>query len=284
MDSVKIEANAKINLFLEVCDKRPDSYHNIDSIMQSVSLHDVVTIKKADVISLSNDKGLPNDEKNIAYKAAKLFFDHTGISSGAVIDIQKNIPISAGLAGGSTDAAAVLKGLNTLYNAGLTTDILCNLGSKLGADVPFCIRGGAYITKGIGDVFTPCSPLPSCFIVISKSGDGVSTPFAYKEIDKSRENEAMPLNKSDTIVNALASGRLPLVCQNLYNVFEKVVCPIRPLVKTQKDIMLNSGACAAMMSGSGPSVFGIFDEDYKAQQALNELKNKGCDAHLCIPV
>lgn len=284
MDSLTVNAYAKINLFLEVCEKRPDLYHNIESVMQSVTLCDYVTIKKADKLFLSNDKGLPNDEKNIALKAAKLFFEATGIDAGAEIAIQKNIPISAGLAGGSTDAAAVLKGLNQLYETKLTIDELCVLGSRLGADVPFCVKCGTFLTTGIGDVFTPCSRLPDCYIVISKIGEGVSTPFAYGEIDKMRNSNSTPLNRSENIVNALADGSMEFVCKNLYNVFEKVVCPIRPYVDEQKRIMLNHSALASMMSGSGPSVFGIFKNKDNAMSALRELVTMGCDAHVCTPL
>lgn len=284
MDKIILKANAKINLFLEVCEKRPDSYHNIDSVMQSVSLHDVITITKSDTIKLTNDKGLPNDEKNIAFKAARMFFDYTEIIQGAIIDIQKNIPISAGLAGGSSNAAAVLKGLNELYETNLSADTLCALGSRLGADVPFCIRGGTYVTKGIGDIFTPCSKLTDCFLVISKAGEGISTPFAYKEIDQSRPFDFNTYKKSDNLVNALNNGSMVDVCKNMYNAFESIVCPIRPLVDEQKITLIKNGAVTAMMSGSGPSVFGIFTDETNAKKAHEALKAMGCDAHLCIPL
>ncbi|MBE6670791.1 MAG: 4-(cytidine 5'-diphospho)-2-C-methyl-D-erythritol kinase [Ruminococcaceae bacterium] len=284
MNSITINAYAKINLFLEVCEKRPDSYHDIDSIMHSVSLCDVVTISKNDCLILSNSAGLHNDEKNIAYKAAKLFFEHTEIENGAKIAITKNIPISAGLAGGSTDAAAVLMGLNAIYDANLSIDILCELGSKLGADVPFCIRSGCYITKGIGDIFTPCAPLPECFIVISKSGEGVSTPYAYNKIDLQRSESSYKINSSDKTINALNSGDLSEIKKYIFNAFESVVCPERPKVQEQKNILLKHNAVCAMMSGSGPSVFGIFDSKINAENALDELKEYGANCHLCTPI
>ena len=284
MNSITINAYAKINLFLEVCEKRPDSYHNIDSVMHSVSLCDIVTVSKNDSLILSNTANLPNDEKNIAYKAAKLFFKHTGIEGGAKIDITKHIPISAGLAGGSTDAAAVLMGLNAIYNTNLSIDTLCRLGSNLGADVPFCIRRGCYITKGIGDIFTPCSPLPDCFIVISKSGEGVSTPYAYNKIDTLRAEAVYSTRSSNKIISALNSGNINEIKKHMFNAFEYAVCPERPKVQEQKDLLLKHNAVCAMMSGSGPSVFGIFDSKNDAENALKELKKYGADCHLCTPI
>ncbi|MBE6718027.1 MAG: 4-(cytidine 5'-diphospho)-2-C-methyl-D-erythritol kinase [Ruminococcaceae bacterium] len=284
MDSITVNAYAKINLFLEVCEKRPDSYHDIDSVMHSVSLCDVVSISKNDELILTNSAGLPNDENNIAYKSAKLFFDFSGIKSGAKIHIQKNIPISAGLAGGSTNAAAVLMGLNSIYNTNIDIDTLCELGAKIGADVPFCIMRGCYVTKGIGNIFTPCPALPDCYIVISKSGEGVSTPFAYKEIDNLRLNQKYNFRKSDEVVDALKKGDLEEIKNCIFNAFESVVCPIRPKVNEQKDILNSFSAVCSMMSGSGPSVFGIFKTKDDAEKALKSLKIYGADAHLCTPV
>ncbi len=284
MDKIVINAFAKINLFLEVCEKRPDNYHNIDSVMHTVSLADIVTVEKHCEIILSNTKGLPNDKTNLAYKAAKAFFDYTGIIGGAKIHIEKNIPISAGLAGGSTDAAAVLKALNIIYDTKIKEDNLCKIGAKLGADVPFCIKGGCYITKGIGDEFTKCNSLPSCFIVISKCGEGMSTPFAYGEIDKLREQTNNTIKTSSNTIEALASGNISTISENLYNIFEKVVIPYRPKVTEQKEIMTDSGAVCTMMSGSGPSVFGLFETREKAENAKQKLKEYGAEAFLCTPV
>ncbi len=284
MDSITLNAYAKINLFLEVCEKRPDSYHNIDSIMQSVSLCDVVTVEKCSDIILSNNIGLPNNEKNLAYKAAAAFFKYTSINSGAKIYIEKIIPVSAGLAGGSTDAAAVLKCLDAIYETNLGIDTLCKIGSNLGADVPFCIRGGTYITKGIGDVFTKCHSLPQCFIVISKCGEGVSTPFAYGEIDSSRINTDYTAKSSNDISLALKDGNISVIAKNMFNAFEGVVSSIRPKVNEQKSIMLENDALCSMMSGSGPSVFGLFTDECSANKALVKLKEYGADAHICYPL
>ncbi len=284
MDKITLNAYAKINLFLEVCEKRPDNYHNIDSIMHTVSLADIVTVEKNDEIILSNTKGLPNDKTNLAYKAAMAFFDHTDINGGALIHIEKNIPVSAGLAGGSTDAAAVLKALNALYNTNIDEDTLCEIGSKLGADVPFCIKGGCFVTKGIGNEFTKCDPLPDCFIVISKSGEGVSTPYAYGEIDAMREKDNENLKISDNMICALETKDLNVIADNVFNIFEKVVAPIRPRVNEQKQIMKQNGSICSVMSGSGPSVFGLFKNKNQAEKALSALLDYGADAYLCTPI
>ena len=284
MDMVKLNAYAKINLFLEVCEKRPDSYHDIDSVMQSVTLCDIVTVKKYDSIILSNDANLPNDSSNLAYRAAKTFFEYTEINSGAEIHIEKHIPISAGLAGGSTDAAAVLKALNELYLTGIEIDTLCMLGAKLGADVPFCIKGGTYLTKGIGDIFAECNSLPECWIIISKKGEGISTPYAYAEIDRARENKSNLFKTSSDIISALRKKNIEEVCKNTYNVFENVVCPIRPLVNEQKAILDKHNALTSMMSGSGPSVFGVFLNKEDADSALAELQEYGSQAYICKPI
>lgn len=284
MDKIVLNAYAKINLFLEVCEKRADSYHNIDSIMQTVSLCDVVTLEKNECIALSNDAGLPNNENNLAYKAAALFFNNTGIKGGAKIHIEKKIPISAGLAGGSTNAAAVLRGLDILYETRIDTETLCGWGAKLGADVPFCIKQGTFITRGIGDKFIPCAPLPHCYLVISKIGEGVSTPYAYGEIDRARDNINTVYKSSKDVSEALARKNIADVCNTMYNVFESVVCPIRPRIAEQKEILLKNKALNTMMSGSGPSVFGIFDNCNNAENALKQLRDYGAAAFLCTPI
>lgn len=283
MNSVTLNAYAKINLFLEVLDKRPDGYHNIDSIMQSVTLSDIVTVSECDEIILTNDAGLPNDINNLAYKAAVAFFEYTGLKKGARIHIEKHIPVSAGLAGGSTDAGAVLRALDNIYGSGLGVDTLCAIGSKLGADIPFCIKGGTMITRGIGNLFTECPSMPFCYIVISKKGEGVSTPYAYGEIDKMRNGRLNTYRSSEAVSGALANGMLFSLSDNIYNVFEEVVCPIRPFVNEQKAIMNKNNALCSLMSGSGPSVFGVFLREEDAMTALFDLKAYGAVAEICTP-
>jgi len=284
MDYITLNANAKINLFLEVCEKRTDSYHNIDSIMQSVSLCDVVTVKKDNVITVNNNANLPNDNKNIAYRAAQSFFEYTNINGGANIFIDKKIPIAAGLAGGSTNAAAVLKALDVLYATSLGYDKLCEIGAKLGADIPFCILGGTYIAKGIGDKLSKCFPMPKCYIIISKCGEGVSTPYAYCEIDKMRETSQYNLLNSSPLARSLERNEIDIIYSNMFNRFEEIVSAVRPMVNTQKNIMMDYGADFSMMSGSGPSVFGIFKNKDKAEACVEKLKMTGAAAFICTPV
>lgn len=277
-------AYAKINLFLEVCNKRPDGYHNIDSVMQTVSLHDVISVKMSDRIEVSNDAGLPNDESNLAYKGAKLFFDYSKIAGGCEISIQKHIPVSAGLAGGSSDCAQTIIALNDIYNTGYSTEQLCEIGKSAGADVPFCIAGGCKVTKGMGDLFGNCSPLPDCFIVISKLGEGVSTPWAYSKIDDMRNDIFCEYKKSDDLVSSLNQQNIYEICKRMFNRFEEVVMPERENVWIIKNLLKDNGALASLMSGSGTSVFGIFDNKEKAEKTIKKLKTINAQAHLCKPI
>ncbi len=252
---------AKINLTLDVTGKRDDGYHEVEMIMQTLSLFDLVIADKTrGGIHLStNLHYLPSNEKNIAYKAARLFFDETGIRGGVKLRIHKNIPVSAGLAGGSGNAAAVLVLLNMLYNAGLSEKELCSLGAKLGADVPYCITGGTQLSSGIGDVLSPLPPMPKLNILLVKPFINVSTAEVYKEIDS-----AVITRRPDTaaMTAAIERGDARAVAGNLCNVMEYVTERQYPVISDIKSKMKADGALGALMSGSGPSVFGIF-EDYE---------------------
>lgn len=252
---------AKINLTLDVTGKRDDGYHEVEMIMQTLSLFDLVIADKTrGGIHLStNLHYLPSNEKNIAYKAARLFFDETGIRGGVKLRIHKNIPVSAGLAGGSGNAAAVLVLLNMLYNAGLSEKELCSLGAKLGADVPYCITGGTQLSSGIGEVLSPLPPMPKLNILLVKPFINVSTAEVYKEIDS-----AVITRRPDTAAMAAAieRGDARAVAGNLCNVMEYVTERQYPVISDIKSKMKADGALGALMSGSGPSVFGIF-EDYE---------------------
>ncbi len=281
MKSLQKDAYAKINLFLDIDSKRDDGYHNIISVMQGVSLCDTVTVEYTEseqkVIKICCDNPeIPLGEKNIAYKAAELF-----LNSGEVqIHIEKRIPAAAGLAGGSTDAAAVLTLLNEFTGNKKSTDELLSIGAKIGADVPFCISGGTKLALGIGEKLTDFKPIPSCYIVISKMGDGVSTPKAYSMLDDMFDNFTN-YQPNKELLALLEKGS----CYNgMFNVFESVVIPERPAVQKIKDTMLKYGAEFSMMSGSGPSVFGIFLSEEKATDARNALVDMGAVAHLCEPV
>lgn len=252
---------AKINLTLDVTGKRDDGYHEVEMIMQTLSLFDLVIADKTrGGIHLStNLHYLPSNEKNIAYKAARLFFDETGIRGGVKLRIHKNIPVSAGLAGGSGNAAAVLVLLNMLYNAGLSENELCSLGAKLGADVPYCITGGTQLSSGIGEVLSPLPPMPKLNILLVKPFINVSTAEVYKEIDS-----AVITRRPDTaaMTAAIERGDACAVAGNLCNVMEYVTERQYPVISDIKSKMKADGALGALMSGSGPSVFGIF-EDYE---------------------
>ena len=304
-----LTANAKINLFLDITGRRPDGYHTITGVMQAISLCDTVTVEVtepagmyfcslgsytvgAESITLTcSNPDLPTDSRNLAWRAADKFFSATGRGcKNLLIHIEKNIPAAAGMAGGSTDAAAVLVGLNNLFDHPLTTDALCEVGLALGADVPFCIMGGAMITEGIGEILTPITAMPNCELVVACGGEGVSTPAAYKALDTLYGNfdpaAYTPHTKElTTLKTALWQGNLTALCGSVFNLFESVVLPDRPVARQIKETLLAAGATAAMMSGSGPSVFGVFPKgDGAAQKARDTLIAQGIPAWVCEPV
>ncbi len=275
---------AKINLFLEVLDLRPDGYHNIDSIMQSVNLCDTVRVDLSDgsgkiALTCSNPT-LPTDSKNIAYRAAERFLDELDRHDlDIAISIEKKIPIAAGLAGGSTDAAGVLIALDRML-PGIPQDRLLEIGRTLGADVPFCMKCGCARAEGIGEILTPLPALsPEYTIVVAKGGESVSTKAAYQALD------AAPSRISGAdMADALTRGDTGEVCDRLYNAFERIVPALRPMVGFAKNAMLQGGALAALMSGSGPSVFGIFGDLDRAEATCEYLKTKGYEAFVTAPV
>ena len=259
---------AKINLTLDVLRRRPDGYHDVEMIMQTVSLFDLLIIDKThnDISISTNLKFLPNNEKNIAYMAAKEFFEYTGIRRGCKIMIHKNIPVAAGLAGGSGNAAAVLCALNMLYNAHLDTDTLCMLGLKLGADVPYCILGGTALAEGIGEKLTPLPPLEPCTILMVKPAINVSTGSIYEAID-SAEITGRP--DTEGMIHAIRQGDISAVASGLSNVMGTVTEGMHPIIRGIRKKMMMNGALGAVMSGSGPTVFGIFP-DFKTAKAAHD--------------
>lgn len=284
---VSVDAYAKINLFLDIDSIRDDGYHNIISYMQSVTLHDTVSVehKSSDTKSISlfcDNPDIPCDKSNLAYQAAEIFPVKTG---SLRIDITKRIPMSAGLAGGSADAAATLIALNEIYGSPLTQNELKILGNKLGAYIPFCIEKGACIASGTGDVLKKISPMPYYPIVIARMGEGMSTPHAYKALDKKYGNF---VNYSPNIdrLKILSDGAQMSIDQysgGLFNIFESVVEPERPYVTSLKKIMNDNGAVSSMMSGSGTAVFGIFKNESDAENAEKELASSGAFAAVCYP-
>jgi len=282
-------AHAKINLFLDVTARRPDGYHELHSCMQTVGLSDTLTgdisfdtAERHIEVRTSSDL-LPSDSRNLAYRAAEMYMEAAGIGAYSVkLHIEKRIPLSAGLGGGSADAAAVLRMLNRVSPAPLSAEALSALGARLGSDVPFCITGGTCRCLGVGEQLTPVSTRPDYTVLIAKDGDGVSTPDAFRLLDD-RYGDFTAYNPRDpeAIYSALSSGNVHAMADSAYNIFEEVIFPIRPRAKELKDFLLRHGALCAQMSGSGPSVFGIFISDARAEVCAATLRQKGVFAAVC---
>lgn len=280
---IKVKAYAKINLMLDIIYKRTDGYHDLFMIMQSIGIYDTVTVRetKSKKITITcNIDDIPLDEHNIAYKAAAEFFSSTKIKNkGINIDIFKRIPYAAGMAGGSADGAGVLVALNELTGAGLTDDELCAIGVKIGADVPFCIKGGTLLAQGIGDVLNKVRPLRKCYIVIAKPDCSVNTAYAYKQFDEcGKEHTPDKLG----MLYAMQSRDLNEICSKMENVFEQFIAVDNKV--EIKEIMRNNGSLGVCMSGSGPTVFGIFDDKEKAEKCAIELKPLAKDIAVTQPV
>ncbi len=270
MNNIILNANAKINLTLDVLGKREDGYHDLRMIMMEIPLSDEVSLTESKDISVSTNLSfLPNNQKNIAYQAARQFFLETNISGGVQIKIKKNIPVSAGLAGGSTDAAAVLKGLNRMYDAGLSLKQLQIIGNKIGKDVPFCLQGGVALAEGTGEQLQPLPKLSPCWLVLIKPKHlNVSTKEVFSALNASRVELHPDTNGA---VAALERGDLNGLSRRMYNVLEEVTVKKHPIIAEYKNIMLEYNALGSIMSGSGPSVFGIFDSYERAKQAEEKL-------------
>jgi len=263
---------AKINLTLDVLGKRENGYHDVKMIMQTLSLFDLVIVdkEKAGIVVSTNIKHLPVGDKNIAWKAAKLFFDEIGISGGCKILIHKNIPIAAGLAGGSGNAAAVLCALDKLYNTNLSLEKLLKMGEKLGADVPFCILGGTVLAEGIGEIMTELPAVPKTDILLVKPPVSVSTGKIYEEIDGLTDPHHPD---TDLVIDAIKNGDMDKVSKNLSNIMEDVTVLDAPEILKIKEDLVKMGAKGALMSGSGPTVYGIFD-DFKTAKSAHDVFSK----------
>lgn len=280
---IEVKAYAKINLLLDIVATRKDGYHDLFMIMQSVGIYDTVAVEKIKgkkIVITCNKDDIPLDEHNIAHKAATAFFKSQNIKdTGIHIDIKKMIPHAAGLAGGSADGAGVIVALNKMYNTDLSDKQLCEIGVKVGADVPFCITGGTLLSQGIGDVLNKVKPLKKCYIVLAKPDIGVNTGYAYKQFD-----EQGKLHTPDKfgMLCAIQSRDLNDICSKMENVFEQFIeVPNRV---DMKEIMRNKGAIGTCMSGSGPTVFGIFNDKESAEKSAEELKVYAKDICVCAPV
>ncbi len=286
MDSITLKAHAKINLGLDVLGKREDGYHLVKMVMQSLSLCDELEMERIpeDEILLTTDvSGLPCDESNLVYKAVALMKKTYGIQEGVKMHLQKNIPMAAGLAGGSSDCAAALKGASKLFGLDLSIEELQQLGVKLGADVPYCLMGKTALSEGIGEVLSPLADLPDCHILLAKPPFDVSTKTVYQKVDSLSDYSHPDI---DGMMEALRTQDLEGVCKRLGNVLESVTKEDYPLIGELEKSMLECDAIGSMMSGSGPTVFGIFSEEDRAKAAkdLIEKQVAGCSVHLTRPV
>lgn len=270
--TIRREAFAKINLGLDVVRRLPNGYHEVHMIMQTVGICDVLTFRKAasGIQLMVDNEELPTDGNNLICKAAKLLLESAGIEGGVRITLEKHIPIAAGMAGGSTDAAAALLGINELYEIGYDVDKLKELGVKIGADVPYCIQGGTALAEGIGEVLSALPKPPACHLVIAKPDINVSTKFVYENL---RANELESHPDIDGMIEGLEKGDLKAITDRLANVLETVTVPAYPIIDEIKQSMLDAGAEGALMSGSGPTVFGIFTELEKAKQAAKRIED-----------
>ena len=281
---MELLANAKINLTLDILRKREDGYHDLQMVMQSVTLADKLTVTPAqgtEGVAASDLHFLPTGGKNLAQMAAAAFRAATGLGGEVDVAIQKHVPVCAGLAGGSADAAAVLIAMNRLTGAGLSPEQLAAIGEAVGSDVPFCVLGGTALAQGRGERLTPLPPLPPCFIVICKPPFSISTPQLF-----SRVNVRKIVRRPDTpgVVAALGAGDLAGVARRMYNVFEDVLDPRRLSELNEiKGVLIDCGALGASMSGSGPSVFGLFEDEVRAQDACRRLRGTYRDVFLCTP-
>lgn len=278
---ITVKSPAKINLFLDITGKLDNGYHSLFMVMQSVDLYEKVVVDRADkdgIFLTCSDARLPSDEKNIAYKAAAAFFDFNKITPCCKIDIEKHIPFAAGLAGGSADAAAVIVALDKLYQTNLSTETLCEIGLSVGSDVPFCIMGGTCLAQNRGEVLSRLKPLKETFIVLAKPERGVSTAQAFAAADSAHIYHPDKLR----MLEACASGDFEGICKYAGNVFEQVIEVVERI--EYKKIMRNHGASLCQMSGSGPTVFGIFENESDAVSCADELKKICNDVYITKPV
>ncbi|MBR6158667.1 MAG: 4-(cytidine 5'-diphospho)-2-C-methyl-D-erythritol kinase [Lachnospiraceae bacterium] len=268
---MNINAYAKINIGLDVIGKRADGYHEVRMIMQTIDLHDeldVSPVEEPGIFLTTNRKDLPVNEDNLICKAAKLMMDEYALPGGIKVRLVKNIPVAAGLAGGSTDAAAVIRAINELYGLGLSTDEMAQTGVRIGADVPYCIMGGTALSEGIGEILTPLSSFPECDIVLAKPPVSVSTAYVYKHL----KLDGIVHPDIDGIITGIETGDIYRIARGMGNVLESVTVPDEPVIGSIKDVMTAGGCVATLMSGSGPSVFGLFDSKDKADAVYEELR------------
>lgn len=270
MEEIQIKAHAKINLTLDILGKRSDGYHKVEMIMQAIDLHDIISIKKSgQSITVGSDSNkIPLNKENLVYKAAKLFAERTNCAKGLDINIKKRIPVAAGLAGGSTDAAATLVGLNKLMGTGISIDDLMLMGAEIGSDVPFCIIGGTALAYGRGELIRPLAPLPKLWVLLAKPDIEVSTATVYKNF-----NPGVVSKRPGTtaMIAAIEGKDYRMITEQMANVLETVTLKMHPEVERIKKLMVSYGIRDVMMSGSGPTVFGLSQEEDQIIKAAREL-------------
>ncbi len=284
-------AYGKINLYLDVLDKRADGYHNIKSVMQSVSLCDKLTLEITEIQGnneiniISSNISLKCDKTNLIYKAWDRFFEATEITGKkCAFTLEKHIPMAAGMAGGSSDCACALSLLNEACGSPLSDRDLIKLGSKIGADVAFCLGGGTCICEGIGEIITHLPSFSDVLLVSAIDESSVSTPYAFSLLDEKYGTSCSDSSDINNIIDGIRKSDIKVVAKELYNKFENVIIPQIENVQKIKNIMIENGALGALMSGSGPSVFGIFDNEISQKNAFDALKNDGIKAFLCKTV
>lgn len=272
MDQLKVKGYAKINLGLDVIRRLPNGYHQVKMVMQAIDLWDELTLERSEggITMTTDSHSLATDESNLVRRAARLMQETFSLKAGLTIHLQKNIPIAAGLAGGSTDAAAVMKGINRLFDLNVPLPKLMELSTAIGADVPFCILGGTALAEGIGERLTPLAPIPFCHILIAKPDISVSTKYVYEHLDSTGIEKHPDL---DGMTAAISSGSLPGIISRMENVLETVTIPAHPVIAAIKRRLLKLGAEGSLMSGSGPTVFGIFTDKAAARHACLQLKD-----------
>lgn len=272
MKEVRLKAMAKINLGLDVVRKREDGYHEVRMIMQTIRMYDQIRLRavsEAGIKVRTNLSYLPCNEDNLVHKAAKLLMEEFEVGEGLSIELKKYIPVAAGMAGGSSDAAAVMVGVNRMFGLGLTKAQLMERGVKIGADVPYCIMRGTVLAEGIGEILTPLSPMPKCHVLIAKPGIHVSTKFVYGGLHL---DEMTVHPDIDGQAAAIKAGDLKETARLMGNVLESVTAAAYPVIDEIKAFMTQHGAVGAMMSGSGPTVFGLFEEERTAKRAYEKLR------------
>lgn len=276
---MELKAYAKINYSIDVLGKRDDGYHDVRMLMQSVGLYDILkfNIRQNDIKIYCSHPGVPCDSRNVVYKALKLIKDKYGIDSGMEVDIEKHIPVAAGLAGGSTDAAAAIRAASHIWNLNMTNDEMLYIGKQVGADVPFCIRGGTALAEGIGEKITSIDCPQGIYVVLAKPDVSVSTREVYNNLHM---DEVVNRPDIDKLIKALNDGNIKFMAGNMVNVLEAVTAKKYTVIGEIKDIMIQFGASGSLMSGSGPTVFGLFLSHEDGERCYNRLRDYIKDVYL----